>query len=378
LKPVYTYRLFEPNPFGNGGERRTAQISALLKECDISPQKIPLGYDRSPFRLECVKNFFSLIRFYFSLSLIIRRPLSIREVLRKVIWASRLKGIFTKEFENPGILLYETSQFELAPIVPYFKKRGFPLVCFQHNMESLVPDQKSGLTRRKSPFWMFEEIRFLRLFDKVFTISREETLLLGQYGINASYLPYYPHQETMEQFLKIRKQREANHGKNRSGKKLLIVGSALNPPTKSGILNRIEFFRNHPDLHYKVNIIGYNTEELSDYARDLPDIKILGSLSDKSLAAHLTNADAILIHQPNTSGALTRIIEFLISGIPVIANFSSCRNYHGMNGLISYDDDNELLSILKMENLPVPGVPQFPKYETGRCKEYMRKLYTQS
>ena len=68
----------------------------------------------------------------------------------------------------------------------------------------------------------------------------------------------------------------------------------------------------------------------------------------------LIEVDGIIIYQPPTTGALTRIPEMLLAGIPVYANFDAARNYFNVDGVIQYHSFEELLNVLSM---PAPSSP---------------------
>jgi hypothetical protein len=89
----------------------------------------------------------------------------------------------------------------------------------------------------------------------------------------------------------------------------------------------------------------------------------LGSIGDDQLEKLLLEVDMILIHQPPTTGALTKIPEMLIAGIPVLANFSSARNYYNTNGLFIYDNDITFYEILNSYKVSIPDLPEKPIIE---------------
>jgi hypothetical protein len=76
----------------------------------------------------------------------------------------------------------------------------------------------------------------------------------------------------------------------------------------------------------------------------------------------MINTKAVLINQLSSSGALTKIIEFLIAGIPVICNSSSARSYYDFNGIVTFDNFNELNNVL-CAPLNIPILPKFPIHD---------------
>jgi hypothetical protein len=360
---VLRYSLFESKPFGHGGEKRSSQISELLEECNLNSIFIPKGYDKSKFTTRFYRNFFLLAKLYLKLFFIIKSPFSIKKTLKQIIWAAGLKDIFAGESYNTKVFIYETSKLNLAPLIPYYKKKGFLLIGIPHNIESLVPGLESELSGKKSPYWLLEEIRFLKEFDLVFAISKEETLLLQQCGVNAKYLPYYPVEKVFEYLKTIRGLRFKMTSHNNGKRKLLMLGTVVNPPTLIGMKDRISFFEKHKLGNWDILVAGFGTNVLEKYLTGKERIQIVGELSDQVLSALLCEVDLVLIHQPPTSGSLTRIIELLISGIPVLVNFSSARDCYGINGIYVYYNDEQMLEYLSYDNYLIPDVPMKPERE---------------
>ena len=67
--------------------------------------------------------------------------------------------------------------------------------------------------------------------------------------------------------------------------------------------------------------------------------------------------DALVINQAATSGALTRIVEHLIAGIPVMASFGAARDYFyskDVQGFYSMDDLMEMMVAFKPREVMMP------------------------
>lgn len=365
---IVRYTFYKSDPFGHGGEKRSSQITQLLKECDINSIFIPKGYDKSIFRIRFFKNFFLLAKLYLKLSFIINTTFSFRKIFKQILWAASLNDIFAGELYNSKLFIYETSKLTLAPLIPYYKKKGFRVIGMPHNLESLVPGSESELTKMRSPNWLFEEIRFLKFFDTVFAISKEETLFLLQCGIKAEYLPYFPVDEVFRYLQEIRGIRIKKAGKTYGNRKLLMLGSAINPPTFIGMKDRILFLGEKKLSNWDILVAGFGTNVLREYIIENERIKILGELSDEELSELLCEVDLVLIHQPPTAGSLTRIVELLISGVPVLVNFSGARDYYGTNGIYVYYDDEQMLEYLSYDKYAIPDIPMKPEREYKKFK----------
>jgi hypothetical protein len=98
-------------------------------------------------------------------------------------------------------------------------------------------------------------------------------------------------------------------------------------------------------LSFDLRVAGYNTESLR--IPQHPDISFFGTVTTEELDKILVETDAVLIYQPPTTGALTRIPEMLVAGIPVFVNFDAGRNYLGMSDVHLYDTFEDLFETLE-------------------------------
>ena len=348
------YTIFKPNPMGHGGEKRTAQISEMLDKAEINYCILKKPQGKVKINIEYIYYVFYAFLLYLKIMTSIKKRFSPVRLLKRSIWAANRLRLF-KGIENGGILLWEATRMEHAFCISFFKKKGYKIVAIPHNLESLVPTQESALTGKKSPQWLMEEIAILKKCDIVFAISKEETLFLRQCSIKAKYFPYYPPKDTVD-FLRSVKQKRKNIISPHMGKKqILMLGSANNPPTKIGMIDRINFFLNDKEIDCKLIVAGHYTESLKEYIKNSDKINLIGSLSQAQLEYWMVHTDMVLVHQPPTSGALTRITEFMIGGIPVLTNFESARNFWEINGIFVYDSDEELRKILKNSKLEPPS-----------------------
>ncbi|NDP22034.1 MAG: glycosyltransferase [Paludibacter sp.] len=351
------HSIYPANPWGHGGEKRTAQLAEILAENNI---EVILFSDAVHYKF-LVLNLFEALKVLY-LVYGFRHWKSLKVFLK--FWkhlAIRIPQLHAFFSNDSDIFIWESTRDNFY-YLPYFaKKYGKTILAFPHNLESLVPGQKSMISGKISPAEFKREINVLKQCDKVYAISREETHLFRLFGINADYLPYYPTLELESHLSSIRERR-----KNRKGnslKRILLLGSAVNPPTRSGMENRILFFKNNFFENIELIVGGYNTESLK-FCIDDRDINVhfMGELSTEELEKELLKTDALLIHQPPTTGALTRIIEFIIAGIPVIVNEDSARSYFDLHGVYVYESDNKLKLMLSNWNLEIPNLPEGKNY----------------
>ena len=281
-------------------------------------------------------------------------------VFLKLLKDITLQYASLKEFfkNKEGVFIWESTK-DYYYYLPHFAKRNQKnTISLPHNLESLVPYQKSKLSGKVSPSGFLSEIKALKQCECVFAISREEMHFLKLFGVNSYFLPYYPTRAVENFLLSIRKNREIK--KSNKDKQILILGSVINPPTRVGMENRIQFFRQNHFDHLVIKIAGYGTSNLESLAYDMKNILYLGELTAEQLEQELLQTDALLIWQPASSGALTRIIEFLIAGIPVLVNVESAHGYFGVEGIMIYENDKHLIELLQKDSFKVPSIPPKP------------------
>lgn len=334
---------FTTNANGHGGDHRTAQIAELIEKANISISRLNRTIIHT--RLSRLLAGISAIANINTLHFITKHQLNIGHSIVALAFCGFQRQLYQKELRQHSgskLLLWEATKNYVAPYVA--NDVGIRVVAMPHNLESLVPKQGAF-------FEGFEtEVSALAKADVVFCISREEEWLLRTKGINAHYLPYYPPDPLLKRLLKVREARATSEKR-----RFLILGNANNPPTEQGMIEQLQWLTNvRQALEFEVDIVGYGTERLSRYC-DRSDFRIHGSVSPEAVDDFLVTARAALVHQKPTSGALTRIPEFLIAGLPIIANSNACRSTAGYAGIYSYDDEIELADWLS-QPMPVPDL----------------------
>ena len=359
MKKIIRHSKFKSNPFGDGGDKRSAQIREILIEnqLDYIDEVFALPKNLSVWELPILivrSVLFVLVNFSWKE---IRNPQNLFELVKSV--ALRLPLIADKYRLEDVLFLWESTVSGNFSYPYLFKSVGKPIIALPHNLESLVPTQNDVLTAKISPDWFPQEIKRLAMCDAVFTIAREECWLLKLFGLNAFYLPYYPPREAESLFLDIREKRK-NRTKENSTKQFLLIGSASNPPTFQGMKQIIELF-NGMRVGSVLNVGGYNSEILKPFIQNHDNIQLYGTLNNEMLIKFLIEADAVIIHQQATTGALTRIPEMLIAGIPVIINADAARSFYNVNGVVLYESISQLPEVIYSFRLFVPEI--YPKPE---------------
>lgn len=336
---IYYYAPFWPNPYGHGGEKRSHQIACLLRDLGIEFEKLdllPPVVNSSRF----VRLWFLLsnLKYLFSLKLNIRSKYHLQIISQNLMLAkSQLPNV-----EPGSVIIYEHSIMCNWFIPILLAKNGCKIVALPHNLESLVPDQKSGLGAIVSPLGFWEEIASLRVSECVFVISKEEQWLLNLFGLKSVYYPYLPSEEETKLLSKIATQRQ-NRKRNRN---YLIFGSVGNPPTRIGMLELLKFLQKESSPLDRFHIVGFHSESLANEFDFSSKFIFHGSVSVEKLHELFVLVDAAIIHQTPSTGALTKIPELLTCHVKVVCNHFAARNYFNTKGVSVYYSLTDLCNLL--------------------------------
>lgn len=352
---ILAFHIFECKPFGNGGERREAQLDEIYHEAGIvrtyyGMRRIPLTMGRWWRSIKLIMQSQNRVIFLQLFTHFKTVYCYIRE------WAWNVDALKSWCASDEKLFVYEGSAAHHYPVVEEAFRRKKRVVAVMHNIESLVPGCKSPITQHYAPVDFKDEVALLRKCDTVFMISKEETWLMRLYGVNAYYLPYYPANECREWLLQIRAVREQQETKDK--RTFLVIGSAINAPTAIGMQQLADYAAEHC-LNVELRIGGYGTAQHIHIPNGCKNVVLLGELSQEQLTREMTECTALLINQPPTTGALTRIVEAEIAGIPVVANTDSMRDYFNIPGIYEYRTMDELKDVLSRD-LQMPAIPLRP------------------
>ena len=339
MNEVVRYTKFADDVHGDGGAKRSAQIKEywLAQGANFIDEKFELPKYFSMFR--AVQWIWRSIIFISRHVRWSKYPSIIDKYRAILAYALRLPVIYDKYNGANVTFLWENTNDVTSLYL--MKAAGAKIIGYPHNLESLVPMQADSITHKQAPYWLYEEIGRLKLCDEVWAISKEETWLLQVFGVNALYYPYYPPKVVEQELLEVKRLRAMRHNDK---KQFLVLGSATNPPTRIGMQGLIDYFDKQKNLNYTIHIAGYNTETLN-----VPVGSIVvnhGTVSMEQLRELFIATDGIIINQPATSGALTRIVESRIAGIPIYVNFGAARDYHNLPDVHVYANMDELNEML--------------------------------
>lgn len=337
MSTILHHTIFLPLPNGHGGEKRSYQLQTEVQGRGHVYQNIDYSYSR---RL-------TLQRLWCALILLLRvHGIAHWRSLRAFAKYWRTTAyqydqlIASFRDSKAEIFLWESVRPDRYILFYLACKYGKKVVACPHNIESLVPQSESALFRMTQQQAFEQEMRILRGCEQVYAISHEETWLLNLWGVNAQCYLYTPVGDILKQIDTIKSLREKTPRKTN----YLLLGTAINEPTRMGMQHLIDFWAEY-NIEYPLHVGGYGTDTLSIPANK-PQIVFLGELTDEQLLQEQVQAKALLIYQPPTTGALTRICEAIAAGIPVIANYYAARSYHNISDVHTYQSDTDLLQIL--------------------------------
>jgi hypothetical protein len=260
--------------------------------------------------------------------------------------------------------------------LPLFKKlirRRIPVIAVCHNIESVVPGQ---VKKDRARELLEKELELLSQCRLVITISREEDVILRNFGITSRYMPYYPVESIQKRLLAIREKRRFT-----SKEDILMVGTSKNLPTREGMIRAASYW-NEKRLDKAAGKLiagGFFSEE---YLTSMPvgdSVEYHGTFSNGDLDGWMEKVKACLCYQESGAGALTRICEMLTAGVPVLANTHAARSYYNMKGVFEFRELEELAEALKQIDafdgeIPLPPAPDLSSLEAEMKKILHRTL----
>ncbi|WP_088889473.1 glycosyltransferase family 1 protein [Leptolyngbya ohadii] len=352
LRDTNRVRLTSWGKYGYSSTKRTLQIANIISIAGFDLVDMPRKVTLNRWQ-RYAKGLYFLNKFRFPIK---PDPRMIAfcgysyEVYRQAFSQHCGKKLFLLEEPNNFIAYYAAQE------------AGFKILVLPHNLETLMAGS-DFFTGRGLPHCLEMEIHHLAMADAVFCISREEQWLLRSRQVEADLLPYYPPEQEISDLLKIRDARQKLSAEKRP---FLMLGSAINAHTLAGMIVQIEWLKQiYESLPFEVDIVGYGTEQLQPYIEGHPAFRLHGTVEPQQLEAMTINARAMLIHQSSGVGALTRIPEMLVAGVPVIANSHAARSAFHYPGVSIYNNPDELATLIQ-EPLEEPALIPSPIVDEKR------------
>lgn len=353
--------------YGYGGNNRTQQIGALIERAGFDIVDIPQEVETT--RQE---RFYHGLRCWWNFG---RKGYRLRfpdEYKPSPTGYRYLR--YAKTFRR-----YPDAAFLLQEEPPHFesyhaaKDISLPIIALPHNLETIHNGGYPEVLRGVSPTYSLpNEVKHLAQTDRCICISREEQWLLNNCGVKTDFLPYYPVKNKKENLKEIFYNRQNVY---KDEHKFLVIGSVHNPPAYEGVITLIkklqEIWSEKKSFH--VDIAGYGTSRIKKLIHCTSGFSVHGTVSPNKLYDLQSQATAQIVHQTYGLGALTRIPEALVAGLPVIANAHAARSAYDLDGVHVYQNTSELSDLIE-KPLPTPPSLGPPKNAEYRFIRFIRTI----
>ena len=325
----------------HGGYKWTGLLVELLQKC-----RLDLTLCNLPNALHPSYPLSSL------LSPAVLWPIAVNSLSDIGLWTlrSRLQLCYTRGIssltsqsitDNFDLAIVDCIHFYL-PLLRKLELLGIPIIAGVHNIESQVPERMRYSQQIRGLTWESEQ---LRRCQASITISQEDRILLEKLNIPCTTILPFPTQSVLQNLLSIRSKREQSSTKTG----VLLLGTTLNPPTRIGMEEIISYWTSNSYLSAelgKLIVVGVGSESLRNICTN-DSVLLLGESSNDELYRLMSNCIAALCYQKQGSGALTRIADLIMAGVPVVANNHALRSYHGTAGTFALDHLSKLQEALR-------------------------------
>jgi hypothetical protein len=233
---------------------------------------------------------------------------------------SYLQPGFLAAYENaverirPQIAIIDHVGF--APTIPVNARYGIQTIACPQNLESLdapvLPYSRWSLGATTHN--LANELAVFAQCRACLCISKVETALMAGLGYAADYYGYLPVGEIRDSLLRVRRNRQTTQQLKGL---FLLPGSAFHQSTREGmlwLLHQIEL--NTLPEGIRIVVIGAQSHTLPTTA----GVTALGWIDQEQLEHYLTVASGILVPQFQGFGTPTKVVEFAMAGIPIIAS----------------------------------------------------------
>jgi hypothetical protein len=327
----------------SGAKKRSCQIFEIFERNDF--KLIKLENTSSLSKLKTIGlGLYSWLRFG------LYKPICVESVRSAGHQIYRYQTLL-KKFHGIKAVVIEGTGFGALGVVPYLKSKGLKVILVPANLESLAPYDKAWTHKKSIGSRLKEELRWLRWADHVFTISIEENWLLQVFGVESSFLPYFPPRSVLEKLQRWKKERKPDKAFG-----YLYMADFGNEPNIKALKALLENIKSGKVIFdAPLNIAGRCLMQVPDVLQEVPGIRFLGELSESKLEeCYLKATGVVLMHYPS-SGMLTRTVEALIMQIPIIGNIAAYKSYYHLRNIqagFDYllrpeEEERQLISIIR-------------------------------
>ena len=256
-----------------------------------------------------------------------------------------LAAAIAREADMRPVLIWENTEDDL--LASAAQQLGLKVIAVPHDLVTLNRPTHGDT-------WpdLAREVRGLSRSDALFAISLEERWLLQLLGCSAGWLPYFPPAALETSLLRTRAQRRPA-----ADAPILMLGSATNPQTRAGLEHQLKLLRAvSPALGRKVVLAGNGTQDLAALAGE--NVEMRGAISDSELTTLMAEAAVLWTYQAAGTGALTRVVEALLAGLPVAGGGVALRSTAHLADVFPVETIAQLHQLLPL--LPVVAAQPLP------------------
>jgi hypothetical protein len=328
-------------PHGAGGVWRRRQIDAILRRHGIEPVNLErppgLAFPQRVARALALKARFGA-----------DVPLR-RRALGAAEYSDRF---YAHNARRAGLLPAIVLESGCEPVgVAALKAQGFAVAVVLPAINSLWLGRPNPVTG-PYPNAFRAELHALEMADHVFSISREEQLLLNNFGLGVRYLPYFPDEGRAAALLGERA------GRAPQPREYLICATRGNTDTVDSFREQVAWIEAAAPADAVFHVTGHQTEPLREVWSG-PRFRFHGGCPDDLFAQIKARCVALCLHQRAGLGAVTRVPDMLLAGLAVVANGAAARSFIGTAGVHVYDTPRQMGALLAGE-IPAPPPPQRP------------------
>ena len=244
-----------------------------------------------------------------------------------------------RESKTPHICIIEHISF--TNLLPLNKKLGIPTLICPQNLEVFDASAPINLDSPAVDYGLAvdfaNELAALAFCEERLFISQVETAVFNGLGIPSKYYPYIPVGEIQKRSLDVRKLRIRDQIDRNT---FLMLGSGEHSTTWHAFTWFIkEAHEKGLPPGIKVIVAGSRTNELLEPGVDVTGLEVKGWLPQDELDSLLHRVRAVLIPQLTGFGALTRLPELSLAGIPMIVSEHPTRALDPPPGIITVPDE---------------------------------------
>jgi hypothetical protein len=245
---------------------------------------------------------------------------------------------FTRHYRSllkqhePDVVVIEHSGF--IDVIDHNKKHGIPTIICPQNLDALdltdLPTPNQWTTHARL-YDLASELTVFERCERRLFISKVEAGFVQGMGFASDFYPYRAVGEIRERMLQVRQERAAQA---QTRGLFLLIGSAHFPPIGDGL----RWFAEEAAVNglpegVRVVAVGRGTEKLLAPSLTPAALELKGWTEQEELEQLLRQVEGILVPYRMGFGALTRLSELPVSGIPIIASEFATRGLESIDGI---------------------------------------------